>query len=165
MELEQSNSFIFVFEYIYYIIPIWNWSFQALILNHSHNFYYIIPIWNWSRYLYLVRMRLLIITLFLYGIGAFYELAKILAFSYNYIIPIWNWSYSLVDLLCSLHFKLHYSYMELEQSKSNPSCKSLIITLFLYGIGAVLLSSHFQLHLITLFLYGIGANRICKRRT
>ena len=84
---------------VYYIIPIWNWSFQALILNHSHNFYYIIPIWNWSRYLYLVRMRL------------------------------------------------------------------LIITLFLYGIGAVLLSSHFQLHLITLFLYGIGANRICKRRT
>ena len=129
---------------LYYIIPIWNWSncLPPPVVNPPI-IDYIIPIWNWSP------------------LNSF----CIYSSNLNYIIPIWNWSYSLVDLLCSLHFKLHYSYMELEQSKSNPSCKSLIITLFLYGIGAVLLSSHFQLHLITLFLYGIGANRICKRRT
>ncbi len=55
----------------------------------------------------------------------------------NYIIPIWNWSSSLI--LLSLFIKC--------------------ITLFLYGIGALLSPlQNIFIYVITLFLYGIGAS-------
>ena len=56
--------------------------------------------------------------------------------SSDYIIPIWNWS-------------LYHLYL--------PPL-SILITLFLYGIGAVIVPIiTIIIVIITLFLYGIGA--------
>ena len=54
---------------------------------------------------------------------------------------------------------LHYSYMELELiSILGFSLSISFITLFLYGIGALILINSLAIFLfITLFLYGIGA--------
>ena len=54
--------------------------------------YYIIPIWNWSLGINAFIIYHLLITLFLYGIGALTGLTEFLAEGKNYIIPIWNWS-------------------------------------------------------------------------
>ena len=67
---------------------------------------------------------LMIITLFLYGIGAVFEYFSFTVTLPNYIIPIWNWSYN-ISIIVILPFS---------------------ITLFLYGIGARVL----MLHLIPL---------------
>ncbi len=94
MELEHFSIAVFWLSFKYYIIPIWNWStlkfynymllfiinyiipiwnwstdhFLFLLLN---TVYYIIPIWNWSKSSIAFLVCFLLITLFLYGIGAF----------------------------------------------------------------------------------------------
>ena len=81
----------------------------------------------------------------------------------DYIIPIWNWSFfesTLNTPVISLHYSymeleqlpswycftnhiwLHYSYMELELCTPFACPVLTPITLFLYGIGAVLRHSY-----------------------
>ena len=57
----------------YYIIPIWNWSPVLFRDLRDVIVYYIIPIWNWSLFIDIPSMIILLITLFLYGIGAEWE--------------------------------------------------------------------------------------------
>ena len=160
MELELYKTFSIDLDNLYYIIPIWNWSYLYAVLDPYIFDNYIIPIWNWSD-LYL-QCNAMYIT--------------------YYIIPIWNWSiqsgkeklapvatlhYSYMELEQKLYGLsnqiyplLHYSYMELEQKNvASPVCPDTVsITLFLYGIGAEMKSIQPTSHvLITLFLYGIGA--------
>ena len=114
-----------------------------------------------GAYIYFIRVVYLtiIITLFLYGIGAQMQQTQVQTQTQNYIIPIWNWSFNTLSLL-SLPTLLHYSYMELEHAFYFVECwmwinyiisiwnwsfasryfwyNSTYITLFLYGIGAML---------------------------
>ena len=98
-------------------------------------FDYIIPIWNWSELDNAVISVYSIITLFLYGIGAFYIWFFFNPFVFDYIIPIWNWSCVMFSRVVVMKL-LHYSYMELELDLVFLICLHSIITLFLYGIGA-----------------------------
>ena len=77
----------------HYIIPIWNWSFKYFSFITQKSINYIIPIWNWSSLYLLVISLEILITLFLYGIGAFGWGFMFQIIFYNYIIPIWNWSF------------------------------------------------------------------------
>ncbi len=141
-----------------YIIPIWNWSQPHLFICYCilwiTLFLYGIGacLSQWTLETYPT------ITLFLYGIGA--NLAIVYQHdAVHYIIPIWNWSFNTLSLL-SLPTLLHYSYMELEHAFYFVECwmwinyiisiwnwsfasryfwyNSTYITLFLYGIGAML---------------------------
>ena len=56
--------------------------------------YYIIPIWNWSKNIQVIVLHKILITLFLYGIGAYTDIIHCPLKDGNYIIPIWNWSKS-----------------------------------------------------------------------
>ena len=93
MELELDFFFHYYSPSIHYIIPIWNWSFTVPVLDASViPVNYIIPIWNWSELNGFLIEAGIIITLFLYGIGAnLYSWIFFIYFFY-YIIPIWNWS-------------------------------------------------------------------------
>ena len=119
-----------------YIIPIWNWSVYRFMYCIWHFCNYIIPIWNWSFYNTNRLRMVLLITLFLYGIGAFiiihsfFVLFFITLFLYgigansnhstvrNYILRL-HYSYMELELNYNRiyspnFFSLHYSYMELE---------------------------------------------------
>ena len=76
----------------------------------------------------------------------------------DYIIPIWNWSSSLI--LLSLFIKCITLFLYGIGALLSPLQNIFIyvITLFLYGIGASWYNwQNFNVILITLFLYGIGA--------
>ena len=88
-------------------------------------------------------------------------LSSVSAKSY-YIIPIWNWSSCTSSHHTASLISLHYSYMELEPvSLSVDFSLSSSITLFLYGIGAIISLAELGNLRITLFLYGIGALVLC----
>ena len=91
--------------------------------------YYIIPIWNWSKNIQVIVLHKILITLFLYGIGAYTDIIHCPLKDGNYIIPIWNWS----------------------KSKNSSFSNWPFITLFLYGIGAEVL--FFPLFAIILLHY------------
>ncbi len=114
MELEPTVALLSCLRWKNYIIPIWNWSisFHFQIQFQFQN--YIIPIWNWSLVSIFFLLRLLFITLFLYGIGAIDRMVALGIGSKDYIIPIWNWSAVNSLFRYSEYFLLHYSYMELE---------------------------------------------------
>ena len=120
-----------------------------------------------------------IITLFLYGIGAFTPFLFCFFLSTNYIIPIWNWSLNkqfLCNFSCVYYIIPIWNWSSLTLNLRLISCSHYIIpiwnwsnviseipfeeyfiTLFLYGIGASCLCFKSKPRIITLFLYGIGA--------
>ena len=90
---------------------------------------YIIPIWNWSYAFLFDVIRTLL---------------------YYYIIPIWNWSMYCIRISCL--YQLYYIIPIWNWSLylCSSITQDITITLFLYGIGAILFSTSraliFSLH-------------------
>ena len=122
--------------------------------------YYIIPIWNWSNLLwaqvFLLESKLHYSYMELEPCAC----SSVLKYTVYYIIPIWNWSYSYCHWVPPYEY-LYYIIpiwnwsLVLVPLFWNIQC----ITLFLYGIGAIVTAIEYPLMniYITLFLYGIGA--------
>ena len=120
--------------YSYMELELYNIIIQCLYL-----IYYIIPIWNWSE---------------------IDSINRKLNPDY-YIIPIWNWSLSFVLSNRIIPTNYIIPIWNWSPSRSFFLPAPCLITLFLYGIGAIsVVSLTLNLQSITLFLYGIGASVI-----
>ena len=115
MELELIQNLTKSTIWVYYIIPIWNWSGINSSASPFRLTDYIIPIWNWSS-----LKRTPIDT----------EIE-------DYIIPIWNWS----SAICITHKHIISNYIipiwNWSYHRGPPVLLPPLITLFLYGIGAI----------------------------
>ena len=138
MELEQMCYLITSWVIFYYIIPIWNWSSTiwftwssfSVSLHYSymelelldktkkymidglHYSYMELELWIWSGYCIRINANY-IIPIWNWSLNNSFTY---ILFILDYIIPIWNWSNNTIIRVIPL----------------------LFITLFLYGIGALL---------------------------